>query len=459
MGTWHARLSASDTKRWWYSPGVIAIEEQFPELKKEGSGYAREGTCAHRLVEECLINNKDAVEWKGRVIRIILDKDGKENGTSILRKGAKLKDENDFLVDMGMIEAVQHCVDYVRGVLDIYTGSPDTALAIKNGTLHVEERVNPLPHRDDTGGTGDILIDIFPELFEVVDYKHGMGVFVPVEDNPQTLTYLRGGQVALGATGYEKYQHTICQPRHRETPHNGIMSAEVTEAELDAWAAELDKRATRVDQAREHLAAMISQFGLEDPETHMEQMYTGGYLSAEPADHRRFCDLKAICPALRNKAQELAAVDFAEEDAEEYERESIGPNMMAVVLPWVDVMVDYFQHVRKEAEARMLDGEKVPGWKVVAGKSPGRKLKADVTPEDAVKLAVELGAEEEDCYSDPKPAAPLSGPKLEKLVPSKSRKEFSEKTMFKPDPPLTIAPESDKRKEVTVNAKDDFAEE
>ena len=457
MGAWHARLSASDTSRWWECPGAIPVEEMFPDLKKQGSSYAREGTCAHRLVEECLIHNKDAEEWLGRVIRIVI-KDGKEQGTSILRKGALIKDDEvDFEVTLDMCEAVQKCVNYVRDTLDMYVGNPDTKAAIANGFLYVEQRVNPLPERDDTGGTGDITLDIFPDLFEVIDYKHGMGVFVPVDWNKQLLTYLRGGQLKHDATGYDRYASTICQPRHREAPEHGIMSKDYTEQELETWTAELSGKADIVDQAR----AFASEQASGGPVEILQELHKAGFVSlGQNASHCKFCDIKSICPAMKNKAQELASADFAEEVAENYEIERVGGNLLAVMLPWVDVMLEYFQAVRADGETAMLAGEKVDGWKVVRGKSPARKFKDGMTPEKAVEEAVKLGADRDKCYTPPKDPVPLSGPKLEKLVPAGTkRKKFAAATMFSPEAKLTIAPVSDKREEVIIDVAEAFKDD
>lgn len=446
LGIWHARLSASDTKRWANCPGSIAFEELNPHLKKEGSVYAREGTCAHKLVELCLEKGHDAEEYGGRIIRIVV-KDGKEVGTSMLRKGARLKDELDFEVTGDMIEAVQACVDYVRGVLDIYVEDACTVTAIKNGFLKLERRVNPLPERDDTGGTGDITLDIFPDLYETVDYKHGQGVLVPVERNHQLRTYLRGGVIEDGATGYAKYRTTICQPRHKDTPPDGILSEDITEEELEAWTEELRGWVACVDQARAFT---------EDDQT-IEGLYKAGFISVgRNASHCRFCDLKTLCPSTRNKAQEMASADFAEEDPDDFDDRASGANQLAVLLPWVDVMIDYWNAVRDDAKGHMLNGGKIDGFKVVRGRSPGRTLKEGMTPEMMVDTAVEMGAKREACFAPPKPAAPLSGPKIEKLIPKDKRKRFSDATMFTPEGKLDIAPIDDKRPAVTVNAADDF---
>ena len=90
-------------------------------------------------------------------------------------------------------------------------------LAVERGELKLEARVNPLPERDDTGGTADVTIDIWPDLLEIADYKNGTGVYVPIENNWQTRSYLLGRAVVenpedLGE--YNHYRHSIGQPRH-----------------------------------------------------------------------------------------------------------------------------------------------------------------------------------------------------------------------------------------------------
>ena len=146
--------------------------------------------------------------------------------------------------------------------------------------LSAERYVVPLPQRDDTGGTADAILDASTEL-EVVDYKHGRGVYVPVEDNKQTLSYLLGAVEAAGWR-HRGYRHTIIQPRH---PQGGVESQDVTPDALKEFQRDLALAAKVVDNAREHAEAQGKRYGLGAMTDYMKA-----------GDHCIFCPLKAECP-------------------------------------------------------------------------------------------------------------------------------------------------------------------
>ena len=206
---WHARLSASQTKDWANCPGTIPLKEYFPYDDPSGPA-AQLGTCAHQLIEECLGKGLPPSDYEHRLIEIKHPDTDKEE-VVILAKSAKWpKDPKRvvFEVDEEMVEATDTFIRYVLGRLaelfpETYdaTGLDDEVdyswakTAWEKGTLKLETRVNPLPERDDTGGTVDVTIDAWPELLEVVDYKNGTGVLVPVKDNWQLRSYTLGRAV------------------------------------------------------------------------------------------------------------------------------------------------------------------------------------------------------------------------------------------------------------------------
>lgn len=466
----HARLSASQTKRWATCPGSAAYLEANPLLEDSGSEYARQGTCAHALVERCLREGSAPASYKGRLITIIEDAKGHE-GVSILKKNAPWpKDPTRvvFEVDLDMIEAVECMTDYViNRCIDLCLhGSQESpenpakfvAELIKFDTVRLEGRSVPLPERDDTGGTSDVVIDAWPDLIEVVDYKHGAGVFVPVESNEQLRSYGLGELLKAGQNDYEKVQYTICQPRHMQAPQDGIMSEEVSAKELLMWQDWLSTRAGVVDDAR---ALMATGATLED-------LDAGGYLSTgSDGGGCTFCPLMTRCPAALRRSQEMADTEF-DDDPKELEADA-GPNRLAVLLPWVPFIDRWVRAIEADAERLMMQGGHIEGQKVVRKRSTGRKwLQARniapekegdeptveiVTEEDIVAKLVDLGAKEEDCYTAPKL---LSGPQAEKLIPKKKRQELEDEFMYKPEGGLTIAPEDDTRDAVVVDPASDF---
>jgi len=451
---WHARLSASQTKQWWECPGSTVYLENNPDLASESGTFAREGTCAHFLLETCLLEDKRPADFLGltiRIPRVMADGKYEDGEPYFLDDGTGCETEMDFEVSDDMAEAVDTCVSYVRGRLLELTGNDSTAEAILAGALHVEKRVNPLPERDDTGGTGDIIIDVWPELMEVIDYKHGKGVFVPVQGNKQLRSYMMGAIEAYDAHQYEAFRYTISQPRHMNAPRNGIMSEDVTPKEMLAWQKELRAAAARVDKVR--------AFYTED--TSLKDLYEAGFVSVgQDGAHCTFCDLKAWCPAIAAKAQEVAAVDFADDLPERID--SPGHNQLAMALPWVPLLDSWIKELEAAAERELMAGNPVPGFKLVQGKA-NRILRPEYASDEKKleQLAVEYGAPRDKLYTEPKPPAIKTGPQLEKLVPAKRREEFAQKAMYKPPGKLTVAPEADSRPAVKPgqSVEDDFKDE
>lgn len=447
---WHARLSASQTKQWWECPGSTVYLEHNPELVSESGTFAREGTCAHALLELCLGTGTRPADYLGRVMRIprvLVDGKHQDGDAVMLPDGAEAETEMDFEVSDDMAEAVDSCVSYVRGRLMELTGSEDTVEAIRNGALSLERRVNPLPERDDTGGTGDIIIDVWPELLEIVDYKHGKGVFVPVEGNKQLRSYMMGAIEEFKAHDYASFRYTISQPRHMRSPRSGIMCEDVTPAEMLAWQGELRKAAKRVDHVR----------SICGPDTSLHELWKAGHISVgQDGEHCTFCDLKAWCPAVAAKAQEVAAVDFEDDLPERID--SPGHNQLAMALPWVPLLDAWLKELDAAAERELMAGNQVPGYKLVEGKS-NRQLKPEYQDQEKLAaVAVKLGADRDKLFNPPKEPTIKTGPQIEKLIPAKRRQEFSDTVMHKPPGKPVVAPESDPRPAVRPGqaAEEDF---
>ena len=90
----HARLSASGAARWMACPASVNFEAQFPD---SSSVFAREGTAAHHMAEECLLNMQEPEDWRGKEIEV----------------------EGDvFVVGQEMIDAVQTYVNHVEQTVD-----------------------------------------------------------------------------------------------------------------------------------------------------------------------------------------------------------------------------------------------------------------------------------------------------------------------------------------------------
>ena len=423
------------------------MDEFFPPAERSNNYFADMGTAAHHLVELCLREGSEPTKYLNRKILVLPD-----GGTSMLKASAIVPEEREgvFDCDVDMCEAVQKMTTYVRnrcaelglihyvpviGAKDnddklyrvgdqIHAMSMGAAVAelVKRGTVRLEVHVTPLPDRDDTGGTGDVVIDAWPTLLEVVDYKNGSGVFVPVTGNMQLKSYGLGTLNEFGFDDYERVVYTICQPRHTEAPWDGIMSEEIPVPELKKWGNWLYGRAEEVDVARK----ILSDGG------NMAELHKAGLLDVgEDGSACTWCSRQASCPAYKDKAQAICEQDFAQ-PPEEFE-EVKSNNHLSTLVPWVPFLRKWCDSLMANAEAALLSGETVSGQKLIQGTS-NRKRKPDITDDAIVEELITKGQRDvKPMYNDPKPATLRTIPQLEKLLPAGQRKAFSD--MFTEKPP------------------------
>jgi hypothetical protein len=427
----HANLPPSGAERWVPCPGSIALEASIPEAERPGSSvYADMGTAAHGLLERCLTEDVHADSYMGRVVVLT------ESGVSILPHAAKAPGDPSltwFVVDEDMADAVEVCLEYVRSNI---------------GCVQTERRVRVLGSRDDCWGTADVTLDDWPVLLEVADYKNGY-MIVEVKDNKQILSYLLGVAREDGFS-YERYRGTIVQP-NASHPDGPVRSFEVTEIELRLFEDELESAADRVDQALGILGAGAT----------VEELDDNGFLAG--GSHCFWCEAKERCPAHRRMIEEQAGMDFDDEPTDLTVPTDLG--RLGQMMKWVPVFESFIKSVCGTAERLAMAGTKVPGQKIVRGKSAGRKWMATfedeegnpvpATDDEIVRRCVELGIARKDLYKIPEPSL-LTGPQAEKLLPKKERGPFSDAMMFKPEGKPTLAPEDDSRPEITVNPGDDF---
>lgn len=333
----HSTHSASGSKMWMACPGSIRMQQG----KGDGSSvFAREGTAAHAVLEHCL----RAGMWSAE----LLDGGKVSSATGkVLEPGthpdnpAEWEDDPEhqcvFPINPDMVSAVDECLAYVKMRLEELG---------PHAELRFETQVDLSWVRPGMFGTNDIAIVVPWHVLETIDYKHGRGVAVEVEENSQTMYYATGTAHAEGWI-FDEYKSTIVQPRleHEDGP---VRSWSTDERRLKTFAIEL---ADAYDRTQDPEAPLVA------------------------GEHCRFCRARAQCPTLAEAATAAAQLEF-DEFLDSWE-----PTEMAVVptemsdedlvrsvraLPLIDAFV---RAVKGELNKRVMEGKDVGGYKVVRKKT------------------------------------------------------------------------------------------
>lgn len=356
----HSKWSASGFEQKMLCPGSHLLQAGAPD---NTSVYAAEGTAAHQVLTWALSYNTQASAFIGRYIDVA--------------------PAYTIEVTAEMAEHVQVCVDYCRDVCGDW------------GVMLVDQKVNyarflDVP-ADDAWGTADVIILLGEEII-VVDFKYGQGVAVEAANNPQMSLYALGALDGYSMAGdFLRARLVISQPRVRRAPSEWDTTVEA----LIDWA-DTHARRTVAD-------CITAAFG-----GNVEEFLNPGEKQC------RFCRAKATCPALR----EEVAFTFAErQPASPDEFRALEPasesdaDWISAALDKVDMIEDWCKAIRAEAEKRLLAGDEVPGYKVVAGKKGARQWIDSAAVEEYLRKTLRLTIEQ--AY-DLKLISPTSAEKLKK---------------------------------------------
>ncbi len=337
-------------------PGSVRLSLGMPN---ESSAYAAEGTAAHALGEHCLKHGHAADRLLGQWIWLR----GGEHGVLCAENPHNDVAVGDFVfpVDDDMSDAVQVYLDTVRQAY------------LPGDVLAIEQRFDLSAVYPGLFGTNDASI-YRPGTGEllVFDYKHGRGVPVEPESNPQLLYYALGAVTSEDGRALTTVTVTIVQPRCPH-PNGPVRSWSVDAMDLIEWSADLVAAA----KATEAPDAPLVPGGLQC----------------------RFCQASPICPALRSKVHETAMADFAEDGTPVLsEPNTFGPDSLASLLAEVELIEGWCQRVREFAHHEAEAGRTPTGYKLVPTR-PQRKFKNE---EETLAFLKEKGVENNDLYSDPK---------------------------------------------------------
>lgn len=384
----HAKLSASGSKKWLTCTPSVALEENFPD---ERSGYADEGTFAHEVFELAVLTwlervkaNKARAEYNKLKANTLWSQDLEDNVRAAVEKA---KD--------AITAARQRCADPV---------------------VLVEQRLDFSAWVPEGFGTGDLVV-IADDLVEVLDYKHGKGVFVDAQDNSQMRLYGLGAYNQLAHLyDIKRVRMTILQPRL-----DNYSSEELSIEELLQWGETVVK--PRAQLAWEGLGELV------------------------PGEHctSGFCRARFQCPARAEAALAVARQDFALRPPE-----LLTTEQLLAVLDKAELAIKWLSDVQAYALKQAESGHEIPGWKLVEGRA-NRKY---VDPEAVAQKLLAAGVPEAAIYE----RSLLGITAMEKALGKKRFTELLDELVIKPAGKPTLVPEGDKRPAISsvASAAADF---
>lgn len=384
----HAILSPSAAHRWLHCTPAPRVEAEFPETTSE---YAEEGRLAHSVCE--LAAKKKFTVMNNRTYNSRLKK---------LKADPKWDDE--------MLSTAATYVEHLTEHAMRFEHAPYVAL---------EVQVDITDYAPEAFGTCDCVMIGGDELI-ITDYKHGKGVPVSAQDNPQMMLY------ALGALKLYRpiYGDMIRRvSTYIDQPRLGSYDgASMAVEELLAWGKSIKPKAA---------AAFMG---------------TGEFA---PGEWCRFCRAKAKCRARAN--QNTALEDFkdciplgrsipmqAEYDATGFKPSNcLTDEEIGALLVRAEGLVAWYNDLKEYALAACLNGKTIPGWKAVEGRSTRAW-----TDQDAALEALMAGGVEEAIIYD---RVPKTLAQLEKVIGKQRFGELVGGMITKSPGKPALAAESDKR--------------
>jgi hypothetical protein len=403
--TTHAALSPSAADRWLVCAGSVRVNQG---EDGKSSHYAEEGTAAHALLEMCLRIGCEPEDLTGVNIH------------------------EEFHVDEVMTEAVGHAYDFINGWLAQH---PKGQVRIER-LIHWGAHPTLLLDKETASGTADVtLIDTTPRTQSLVmlDYKHGAGKVVEVEENAQLKLYAVG--VLCEYPMFKTIDLCVVQPRARHD-HGPVRIWTTTRKDLDRWVLDVVKPAAKLALKRN--APRVA------------------------GDHCRWCAAAPTCRVLLDHVMERAGTDFTA--LTPTDPHTLSPDELSRAMGAVQTIEAWCKAVYGRVLESLLAGRTagLQDWKLVQG----RRTRAwdDANTTKIVKLA--------HTYFQPEQYAPrvlVSVAEMERLfkAQAKGRSKAAQADRAKwvaafgklrpyitqSDPPVHVAPRSDPRDPYTPGSE------
>lgn len=308
----------------------------------------------------------------------------------IARTGTLNLEEAKVGVNKEMVDCAQSYRDYI-----------EEQKKSNNATVLLEQRVDFSEWVPEGFGTCDCII-IQDDTLTIIDYKYGQGVMVNAENNSQLRLYALGAMHDYGdLLGITKVEMHIFQPRLNHTSKDSM-----TVEELLKWANKTVK-----------------------PTAEKAIKGKGKY---NPGEHCRFCQHAGRCRALTRSCTE-----YLDTHGLRVGLPVLAPYEVADVLRMEPLISLWLKKVKEQALTTLMNGEELPGYKLVEGKLGNRKWK----DENAV-IAVLNPIYFPEQYTETRLLSPSQ---MDRAIGKKKVAELLEDLIERAPGAPTIAPETDKR--------------
>lgn len=341
------------------------------------SDFADEGTLAHKLGEWMIKHRLNLIN-----LSVFKTK---------LASISKNKHYNDSMYE--------YCDQYAVFVMEKYNAALEKD---PNAKIFLEVIIDLTEYIPEGFGTGDVII-VTSETVEIIDLKYGKGVKVDAIENKQMMLY------ALGILNIYNLVYdidtvimTIYQPRI-----DNFSTWELSAKKLLAWA--------------ERYLRKQAKLAWE------------GKGEFKPGKHCQFCRVRTTCKANAEFQMQLAEWEFKESPYLTLEEIAVILEQSELFISWVNSIKD---HALKEA----LAGKKIPGHKLVTGRS----TRVITEVERVKKIFQKKGYEDFDYLSTPQL---LGITALEKRFGAAGLQKLIGKYIDKPDGKPALVSEDDSRPE------------
>lgn len=292
----------------------------------------------------------------------------------------------------------------------------------EGGLRQIEFKVDLLSITGEAGAKGTIdCASLVGNTLKIIDFKFGQGVLVSAQRNSQLLIY------ALAASEFfsmfdeiKEIEMTIFQPRMDN---------------IDTWKISMSQAEELAITVRAKAAEALA-FYHADP-LPLETL-------KPHVDACRFCRAKAACPKLRETGAK--ACDFKpiadEEPVPMLGAELMSPERLAENMQLADFLEPWIAAVREEAHRQLMDGNEIPGFKLVLGRPGNRQW---TSAQEAEEMLKGFKLREAERYTF-KVISPTQAEKLMKAgrIGERQWKRALE-IITRAEPQPTVVPETDKR--------------